>query len=48
MYRICWSIPNTGSTGQGNYMESETLVTAWLEYLTKEYPDIIHWIETTG
>jgi hypothetical protein len=46
MYRICWSIPSTDSSGHGNYMESEELASAWLAYLTNEYPEIVHWIET--
>ncbi len=45
MYRICWSIPNTDCAGNGDYMESEALVMEWLEYVTKEYPTIVHWIE---
>jgi hypothetical protein len=45
MYRICWSVPSTECAGNGDYIESEELAMAWLTYLTKEYPDIIHWIE---
>ena len=45
MYRICWSITNIECAGNGNYVESKELATAWLKYLTSEYPDMFHWIE---
>jgi len=44
MYRIIWSMPN-GQSGCGECYLTLELGQAWLEYLTKKYPDMSHTLE---
>jgi len=44
MYRIMWSMPN-GDSGHGDYCLSLEEGQAWIERMTKMYPDMKHWLD---
>jgi hypothetical protein len=44
LQRIMWRSV-TGYTGSGDWISSD-LAAAWLDYLKKNYPNTIHWVET--
>ena len=44
MYRIMWSMPN-GDTGNGEYCLNLEEGQAWIEHMTRTYPDMKHWLD---
>ena len=45
MYRICWTVLSTQFSGHGEYMFNYNEAESLLDYLTKKYPEMNHWIE---
>lgn len=46
MYRINWTTP-TGVSGHGEYCLDLETANYWLDKLTKDYPDMNHWLDSS-
>ena len=44
-YRVAWKNKTTGASGNGEWSENETNISAWVDYGNKKYPEIDHVIE---
>jgi hypothetical protein len=46
LYRIAWRELNSGATGHGEYILTMEIAQEWIAKLTKEHPEMKHWIES--
>jgi hypothetical protein len=44
MYCVCYTYSNTNTINRGGAISYE-VAKAWVDHLSKKYPDMHHWVE---